>query len=414
MRPKNAFMRPLRFGLAPVFLLFAAAHARAFAPDSLTVDVVPDLATLHLIDLDASGTPSPGEPFVIEGDMFEPGTTTRMGTFICRGWFIRAQADGDAGYVSQVFEFDGRGSIFVQGTEPGGIPGVAGFARAITGATGEFPAFGTALIEPMPADDNPLIFRATFVFATQPVFPGHPALTVDVIPDLTSLHFIDSDSSGSPTAGEAFVIEGGIFNEGATERIGTFICRGWFIRAQADGDVAYVSQVFEIDERGAIFLQGTEPGGVPGLNGLVRAITGAVGEFPGFGQALIEPMPATDNPLIFRATFRFESGPLTGVPGRALGAIPTTFSLLQNFPNPFNPSTTIRYELPKSGRVTLKIFNALGQEVRTLFNGELPAGKYSLQWDGRDNFGNMSASGTYLYRIEAPDFVRSRKMTLVK
>ncbi len=90
------------------------------------------------------------------------------------------------------------------------------------------------------------------------------------------------------------------------------------------------------------------------------------------------------------------------------------FSLEQNFPNPFNPTTVIRWELAGSQEVELKIFNLLGQEIRTLVKENQAAGVHSAIWDGRDEAGNLVASGLYIYRIQAGDFVQSRKLLFMK
>lgn len=93
---------------------------------------------------------------------------------------------------------------------------------------------------------------------------------------------------------------------------------------------------------------------------------------------------------------------------------PSTFALHQNHPNPFNPATKIRYEIPQAGRVGLKILSLLGQEVRTLVDEEKPAGSAEALWDGRDNFGRRVGSGVYLYRLEAQGLVQTKKMILVQ
>ena len=94
--------------------------------------------------------------------------------------------------------------------------------------------------------------------------------------------------------------------------------------------------------------------------------------------------------------------------------IPREFDLYQNYPNPFNPNTTIRYALKQSTRVTLTVYNLLGQEVRTLVNAQQEAGYKTVIWDGLNNQGRKVASGIYLYRLEAGDFVKTRKMVLMK
>jgi hypothetical protein len=95
--------------------------------------------------------------------------------------------------------------------------------------------------------------------------------------------------------------------------------------------------------------------------------------------------------------------------------IPTTHELSQNFPNPFNPATTIRYGLPKAERVTLKIYNLLGEEVALIMNDELQAAGYHVAiWDGRNKLGEVVGSGIYIYRFRAGDFTSIKKMALLK
>jgi len=90
------------------------------------------------------------------------------------------------------------------------------------------------------------------------------------------------------------------------------------------------------------------------------------------------------------------------------------FVLFQNFPNPFNPTTTIRYELPKSSHVKLDIYDLLGQKIRTLKNSIESAGNKKVVWDGKDNLGIGVSSGMYFYQIDAGIFKKSRKMLLIR
>jgi hypothetical protein len=89
--------------------------------------------------------------------------------------------------------------------------------------------------------------------------------------------------------------------------------------------------------------------------------------------------------------------------------VPTEFSLFQNYPNPFNPTTVIAYDLPRESQVLLMIFNALGQNVATLVSSGQRPGHYSVHFDGR-----RLASGVYLCRLQAGDFVQTRKLLLLK
>ncbi|MFA6473017.1 MAG: ice-binding family protein [Candidatus Latescibacterota bacterium] len=92
---------------------------------------------------------------------------------------------------------------------------------------------------------------------------------------------------------------------------------------------------------------------------------------------------------------------------------PNEFSLSQNYPNPFNPSTTIQYSLVKSGRVTLKIYNVVGQEVATLVNGHQEAGRYTLTLNANVGITSLS-SGVYFYRLEAGSFVSMKRLVFMK
>lgn len=94
---------------------------------------------------------------------------------------------------------------------------------------------------------------------------------------------------------------------------------------------------------------------------------------------------------------------------------PNCFALNQNYPNPFNPTTTIKYALMEDVKVSLKIYNTLGQEVRTLVNEDQTAGFKEIMWDGKNNTGAAVPSGIYIYRLVAGSkFVKANKMMLVK
>jgi len=94
--------------------------------------------------------------------------------------------------------------------------------------------------------------------------------------------------------------------------------------------------------------------------------------------------------------------------------VSSSFALEQNFPNPFNPSTKIRYHLPNAGRVKITIYNLLGEEVATLIDREQAAGAYTIEWNGRDKNDKIVASGLYLYRMASKNFVKIRKLVLVR
>jgi hypothetical protein len=89
-------------------------------------------------------------------------------------------------------------------------------------------------------------------------------------------------------------------------------------------------------------------------------------------------------------------------------------NLAPNYPNPFNPTTTIAYSTAKAGAVKLRIYNAKGQLVRTLVDEAKQAGEHHLVWNGMDNNHKPVATGLYLYRLEAPGYTKTRKMMMLK
>lgn len=101
--------------------------------------------------------------------------------------------------------------------------------------------------------------------------------------------------------------------------------------------------------------------------------------------------------------------PLVTVVDDEKGKLPTEYNLAQNFPNPFNPITTVAYQLPRSGRVSLIVYDLLGAEVATLVNSVQSAGNHSVKWNAIN-----VASGIYFYRLEAGNFTQTRKLVVIK
>ena len=95
--------------------------------------------------------------------------------------------------------------------------------------------------------------------------------------------------------------------------------------------------------------------------------------------------------------------------------LPTEFSLEQNYPNPFNPSTKIKFNIPKNSNVKLEIFNIIGERIATLIsNRDYQPGTFTVEWNGKNQFGNQVPSGVYLYKISANKFSSVKKMIMIK
>lgn len=118
-----------------------------------------------------------------------------------------------------------------------------------------------------------------------------------------------------------------------------------------------------------------------------------------------DPLPF-DDPLPSGVNGTGKTGPAAAAPS---GDLPREYDLAQNFPNPFNPSTIIRYAIPVKSHVLLTVHNLLGQVVSTIVNGEQEAGFHEIRFDALN-----LASGVYLYRLEAGKFVETRKLTLIR
>jgi len=105
---------------------------------------------------------------------------------------------------------------------------------------------------------------------------------------------------------------------------------------------------------------------------------------------------------------------LTNVIDNGKSLIPTEYYLDQNFPNPFNMQTIIQYGVPQKTVGRMVIYNILGQKIKTFELGEINAGRYRIQWDGRNNFGKIVSSGVYIYRFESQKFTLAKKLLLLK
>ncbi|MCW9096650.1 MAG: YCF48-related protein, partial [Ignavibacteriaceae bacterium] len=111
----------------------------------------------------------------------------------------------------------------------------------------------------------------------------------------------------------------------------------------------------------------------------------------------------------FGALLKTTNGGVTFVEEEEINNIPTNYNLNQNFPNPFNPSTKIKFSIPKTSKVTIKIYDILGNEIETLVNEEKPTGTYEITWNAEN-----SPSGVYFYQLRTGEFVETKKMILIK
>ena len=112
--------------------------------------------------------------------------------------------------------------------------------------------------------------------------------------------------------------------------------------------------------------------------------------------------------------FNFRHDFTAKIDGIETAAEKDDFKLLQNFPNPFNPETNISFQLPNPSEVTMKIYDILGREIKTIINANLDVGSHSVKWDGTNNVGLNVGSGVYIYIIKANNFIDRKKMILLR
>ena len=115
--------------------------------------------------------------------------------------------------------------------------------------------------------------------------------------------------------------------------------------------------------------------------------------------------------------FKFIAGDeqyVNSIAKKILEEIPSKYSLSQNYPNPFNPVTNIDFALPKRSQVKIIIYNMLGQKIFTLLDKELDYGRYTVTWNGRNQFGGQVSTGVYLVKFQSREFFKTRKMVFLK
>ena len=95
-------------------------------------------------------------------------------------------------------------------------------------------------------------------------------------------------------------------------------------------------------------------------------------------------------------------------------AIPTEFKLHENYPNPFNPSTNIKFDIPENGLVSLIVYDLMGHKVTELVNTNMNSGFHNVSWNGTDNFGNTVSTGVYIYQLKTGNYSNTQKMLFIK
>lgn len=160
------------------------------------------------------------------------------------------------------------------------------------------------------------------------------------------------------------------------------------------------------DDQGNYFMSG-----VPAGEYRVMA-TGASGTGYFGGSNINNAQPVSVGNGVSASTVNLTLSGATSV--AAATELPKDFALAQNYPNPFNPETTIPYQLASRSKVSLVIYNALGQEVRTLLASTQEAGLYTARWDGKDNLGRQLPTGVYLYRLHAGEMTFTKKMIYLR
>ena len=186
------------------------------------------------------------------------------------------------------------------------------------------------------------------------------------------------------------------------------------VKPLSGGQAVSEGDVFAENARGTLFFQRAQPG-------LIEVAAGRVGrEMTASGDAdlvTVRFVTLADDPgLIEVVSGQLVNSAYQGVDMRVkkAQALPQIAALHQNFPNPFNPSTEIRFDIPTARNVNLRVYNQLGQTVRTLVQSRMKAGTYRIKWDGRTEAGHGVSSGIYFYSLEAGEYSQIRKMTLVK
>ena len=145
--------------------------------------------------------------------------------------------------------------------------------------------------------------------------------------------------------------------------------------------------------------------GIDVVQGFEQGLTAETSD----GSLVIGDLQVKDYPIILRMA----SPTLTGILAEGLES-PAAYELGDNYPNPFNPTTSIAFQIPARSGVSIKIYNLLGQEIRDLVQKDLNAGLHRIEWSGLDNEGRVAATGMYLIQMKSGDFVETKRCLLLR
>jgi len=309
--------------------------------------------------------------------------------------------------------------------------GMTDFVFGELAGDGDFPEFAAVTVSPLP---HPLIVISDLFFVAITTAP-----CVDIVPTGT-INEIQVGSGVGSTAGHSNIVMGDfdgdtdldlitletfssvllIKNQGnldfTSESISVSGAMGLAsMDYEIDGDLDFITVNDQLQTNGITVFLNDGTGGFtsrencffPFATGLPRSVVAS--DFDQDGKtdiAIVSSVAAGVDSLFVLYNL---GGGTVGIQDQEIVEIPTSHLLSQNFPNPFNPTTTIKFSIPVASVVTLKIYNILGEEVKTLVNEYKEIGNHTTQFDA-----SSLSSGIYLYRMKAGSFVETKKMILIK
>jgi len=191
------------------------------------------------------------------------------------------------------------------------------------------------------------------------------------------------------------------------------------IRITSSGGAAKAELDFQItaDETWLTFkdiTSGVDPAAT--LDGTTPMDVWVIADFTGMDTGQYTATITVTSPEAGNSPFDIPTGLSVGTDVLTDGTdnLPTSYALSQNYPNPFNPNTEIKFDIPVRSHVTLTVYNVLGQRVTTLVDKEMPPGSYVADWNSTSDNGKEVTSGVYFYKLEADDFIQTKKMLLLK